>query len=814
MALSPVKPPRRAVLRRGFVVSTVVALLPWLLHGLAREVDRVFGLLLHTTLDVPDLVVRGLALLRPADLLAAAATWTLAGAAVWLGLAGVRARWGVGDPAAATPGARWGAAALCVAPAFLPLLARPLCSLLALVSLAVRPAYPYGLTLPVALTQDLGWLQDSAAAVTLAVALGPVLGLRWSAWLTSIDWRPRTSDVWLGAFLAYATLAPASARLWDMHPGNEPKYLRMGAALALDGGLDVTHIEAPIEHLPARSLVSVALAAPVSMAQAAGRLRAAWSAGRPLWSATPPEASVLGHLTVRGSGGGAYHVLAPGPGLLLAPTLRLDRALNRGLGRSGVIALTLLAWHALAALLVALTFRFASALSARPGLAAVVTGCVALLPPLLFYSFQFYPEIPAALLFVLVLERLLLGTRWDARAGWVLGLLVAALPWLHQKYLPLAVALAAWAFMRLVGQLAPGRALVALLTPLTVSFALFALYNFALTGSLRPDALFRVLGREGVGWATLPQGLLGLALDARYGLLPYVPLLAVGLIGLAWPSARARALRAALPAAAVYYLTVASAENWTGSISNLGRFVLPLVPLLAAGLVLVLADVVPRVEGRVWLGVLAAWSAGLALALWRDPRAANDCAELLATFRFADGHVYLPNLLLPAWSAAAPGLGARLAVAVLLLVLLGVALRGVAQRGTGGSATPALASLLLALLAGATLLERWPGGRRTPLFRDSLRLPGGVTLVVSGAGQVAPDGGLQVDAGDLRVLVRSPTPRQALLAEWRAPSGATRRVRLGLEPLADLTGRRGNREVLALARARWIESGRVTFALE
>jgi len=32
--------------------------------------------------------------------------------------------------------------------------------------------------------------------------------------------------------------------------------------------------------------------------------------------------------TVRGKDGGVYYVLAPGPSLMLAPALRLDRALN------------------------------------------------------------------------------------------------------------------------------------------------------------------------------------------------------------------------------------------------------------------------------------------------------------------------------------------------------------------------------------------------------------------------------------------------------------------------------------------------------
>ncbi len=41
--------------------------------------------------------------------------------------------------------------------------------------------------------------------------------------------------------------------------------------------------------------------------------------------------------TIRGKEGGVYYVLAPGPSLMLAPALRLDRAVNlaRGASRGG-----------------------------------------------------------------------------------------------------------------------------------------------------------------------------------------------------------------------------------------------------------------------------------------------------------------------------------------------------------------------------------------------------------------------------------------------------------------------------------------------
>ena len=37
-----------------------------------------------------------------------------------------------------------------------------------------------------------------------------------------------------------------------------------------------------------------------------------------------------------------------------------------------------------------------------------------------------------------------------------------------------------------------------------------------------------------------------------------------------------------MPAAAVYYLTVASADNWAGAVCNLGRYFMPVAPLAVA----------------------------------------------------------------------------------------------------------------------------------------------------------------------------------------------------------------------------------------
>jgi hypothetical protein len=411
-----------------------------------------------------------------------------------------------------------------------------------------------------------------------------------------------------------------------------------------------------------------------------------------------------------------------------------------------------------------------------------------------------------AAVMALGLRALLLGGWWSTRTCLGVGLLLASLPWLHQKFLPVWAALTVVAALRAVHDLVPGRGLALLLAPQALSLYLTALYNFALTGSVRPDAVFQAWG-FGVSTARVELGILGLPFDARYGLFPYVPvfLLAAGGLGAARPALR---YPLALTAAAVYFLTVAAADNWAGPISNLGRFLLPLVPVLALLGALALA----RAAGRpgVWFLALAlaAWSAVVAAMLWRDPHAANDCALLLGRSAFAEGTTYIPNLYVPSWSEAPPGTLARVAAWLALSTALALWLRRCAQGMAGGSASRALAGLTVVILATSFALERWPVPPRGARFDEAIDLGGGVTAFVGGTAGVSDDH-VRARSGRVDVLVRSRVPLAALavLAEGhgvlRVPGrppivlpGRAVPFELPLETLRVLTGRRGARETL------------------
>jgi hypothetical protein len=292
---------------------------------------------------------------------------------------------------------------------------------------------------------------------------------------------------------------------------------------------------------------------------------------------------------------------------------------------------------------------------------------------------------------------------------------------------------------------------------------LFTLYNFAVTGSARPDALFLAWGPRGVSSERIGQGVLGLLLDARFGILPYVPLLLLAGAGLVLGGGRRFAV--ILPAAAAYYLTVASADNWSGAVCNLGRYVMPLVPLGVALVGIAVARVESRRGAMVLVLALASWTALLALALRQDPHAANDSALLLARSTYADGLQYIPTLFIRTWADASPGLAARILAWVLLAAVVAFWLRRVAtsQQDAGRSPLRALAGIAATLLLAAFVLERLtPATRTVPKWPSAIAADAEATVFIQGASVVREDEAI-VGPGSVEILVRAPVSRSSIV---------------------------------------------------
>ena len=187
----------------------------------------------------------------------------------------------------------------------------------------------------------------------------------------------------------------------------------------------------------------------------------------------------------------------------------------------------------------------------------------------------------------------------------------------------------------------------------------------------------------------------------------------------------ARRFAIVLPAALVYYATVASADNWAGAVCNLGRYFMPIAPLVARARRAWRWRAVPR-GGAPWRSslMLAGWTGLLARLLFQDPHAANDGWVLLAKSTFADGHQYVPNLFIRELERGRARARARGSVwlAMALALAVGVLDAAVPPEGKGGDVADARARRrgLALVLTAALVLERWPSGATAPRFGDAI----------------------------------------------------------------------------------------------
>jgi hypothetical protein len=293
--------------------------------------------------------------------------------------------------------------------------------------------------------------------------------------------------------------------------------------------------------------------------------------------------------------GRPYPAHSPGLPLLLAPIYALG-------GRRACAAAIGLAAAALTVVVRALALR-----AGAPADAALVAWAVAAGPPVFFYSFHIYTEVPCALAIAAALCLLTSNPRGVGAAS--AGLLAGTLPWLHVKMIPAALALGAVALARL-----RGRALIAFGAGAASMAAAYLAYWHHVFGTPNPLATYGGVpsGLSGLRW----RALAGLALDRSFGLLPYAPVFLLALGGLGLLARR----RDGWPLVAVGALTLAPVlpwRMWWGGQSPPGRFLVPLVPTLAVAVALAAARR-PRGLSR-WAWPLTLAGFGLAFYAVGDP---------------------------------------------------------------------------------------------------------------------------------------------------------------------------------------------------
>lgn len=247
----------------------------------------------------------------------------------------------------------------------------------------------------------------------------------------------------------------------------------------------------------------------------------------------------------------------------------------------------------LAALLVRELRRLVSALTGDATLAEGTAWLIGLSPPVIHFAGLVFTEIPAALLLCIGLRAATFGR--TSRSALVAAACASALPWLNVRYAILSVAVAGALAWRLFAETRASsqspRLLLRRVWPpaliLIGSALLISLYHYALWGFFDPR---RVYGRRReFSLDILPEGLPGLFFDQEFGLLVYAPIFVLSLAGFAYLFRLRRSLAVAGLFAAFGVIATASVwPMWRGGFNPPARFLVPLVPLLAATLAPVL----------------------------------------------------------------------------------------------------------------------------------------------------------------------------------------------------------------------------------
>lgn len=603
---------------------------------------------------------------------------------------------------------------------------------------------------PAGAATAVAWLALAAAPLVpvstgLGLALlafqGPALALLAAGVLAVVAWRlleasagasqPAPRLPWRELLLLGLTVA-GYVELGHRLPGpagpqgDEPHYLLMTDSLLSDRDLDLANQFARHAY---RSFFAGTLSSHTS-------------------PATPP--------------GTMYQVHTPGLPALLAPAFAWR-------GYDGARLLLAL----LTALTTVLVHRLVADVTGSRGLALFAWAATAWVAPLPLYALSVYPETPAALATAVFL----LAARRDPGPRLLGAAALAAvwLPWLHPKFLPLALVGLALALARR----GPRGPRLAAAVALFASVVGLLLYFRAVYGRASLAAAYGAGFASDVSLARLPAGLAGLLLDRQFGLFVVGSLWLLALPGLTllWRWRPGEALRSLLLAGASLGAG-ASFSMWWGGACPPGRFVVPAVPALALALALA-----ARRRPAVGAALLGTGAAVLLLAA-QTPSALHNRADgesglLRHLFGALDLDGGLPSFVLrePGTALLALSLAAALALAWrwgwrgLGLGLAAFCLVAAAQRTT---------PLLDERLAVARLLDSWDESRVAALsgpldlqaLSFPLDLPGAPWTLRAGDRQRSRRVALAPGLYRLEIAAR-PVEQQAVhLARFEAQTGA------------------------------------------
>lgn len=273
----------------------------------------------------------------------------------------------------------------------------------------------------------------------------------------------------------------------------------------------------------------------------------------------------------------------------------------------GGLKLVLVAMALVTAAILALVYLTArvAGVAAQPALlAAALVGASM---PVAVYSTQIYPEIPVALCVIAVVHQFWTAQRGSRAFPVLAGVALGCMPWLHVRSWPLILVLAATAMLVWRGWLARA----AVLAPLLAGALGYVALNFWVYGRLQLSPAVGGSLIQAVRGLPVPAVAIGQAqpwMDNYDGLLLLAPVLVLALAALPTIFMKGWAGKGTVAAIAGYSVLIGlwdlvSSEGW----SPPGRFMVPVMPLIAVALAFGLQAVWRRPWGVLIVLPLAAW---------------------------------------------------------------------------------------------------------------------------------------------------------------------------------------------------------------
>lgn len=289
-----------------------------------------------------------------------------------------------------------------------------------------------------------------------------------------------------------------------------------------------------------------------------------------------------------------YSKHAPGLPILLLPFYFIGENVN------AVILMVRLAICALTALLSLVFFLLV--------LDIVKNRCVSLLSwfvfsfcsPILFYSHLVYPEIPAALIMILLFRQTIYKERASASVFLKSGLGIAVLPWLGVKYTALsAILFLIMAFPLIKSIKKNGRQIILLVFFPLVSAGLYFFYLWSLYGVFSPLSIYRGVLSAGnlnpiltmnASFSEILRTGLAFFFDQRIGIFIYAPVYMLFIAGIIFSYKRTRTIAYSLLVIFISYWFFCSLFPYWWGYCPPGRPLLTIIWIAALFMAIALAE--------------------------------------------------------------------------------------------------------------------------------------------------------------------------------------------------------------------------------